>query len=119
MAQPGRFRDGRTAKPTGFVRIVPPAEAPRSQAARDREAREWINRISREQRIWDLRARGFFGMGGVRHTTRGVGLGRPREARAANRQGYGALNSRPSRARLATRGVMARSASVPRRWRNP
>jgi hypothetical protein len=52
-----------TAKPARLVRIVPPADPPRSQAARDREAREWIKRISREQRIWDLRRRGFFRMG--------------------------------------------------------
>jgi hypothetical protein len=52
-----------TAKPARFVRIVPSTEPPRSQAARDREAKEWINRISLKQRIWDLRQRGFFRMG--------------------------------------------------------
>jgi hypothetical protein len=35
-----------------------------SQAARDREARDWIERITTEQRVWDLRRMGFFEFGG-------------------------------------------------------
>jgi hypothetical protein len=51
------------AKRARLVRIAPSVGRPQSQTARDRDAMKWIARISREQRIWDLRSHGFFRMG--------------------------------------------------------
>ena len=47
------------------VRLVrrPDTTPPGCQATRDREAREWADRLTREQRIWELRKRGFFRLG--------------------------------------------------------
>ncbi len=47
------------------VRLVRPTnqQQPRNQTERDREAREWIDRITTEQRVWDLRRMGFFEFG--------------------------------------------------------
>jgi hypothetical protein len=50
-------------KDARLVRIASPVNELSSQAARDREAQGWVRRISREQRIWVLRSRGFFQMG--------------------------------------------------------
>ena len=51
------------AKHIRLVRLAPEDTKSQSQAARDREAKEWIQRITKEQRIWDLRSRGFFDFG--------------------------------------------------------
>jgi hypothetical protein len=53
-----------------IIRLVRPAtekRESRSQAARDRQAKEWIDRITVEQRVWDLRRMGFFEFGRELH----------------------------------------------------